>query len=111
MTFDANKTFQETEKLLSGDLASSLVFITRDKENQNGYAFKKVLLNDNLQESFRKSFLGKISSINKNIQKKRFEKYSPTNTTDSIKYISGDEVDKKLLSIDKIKWKRLMVAS
>jgi len=102
MTFDQNKIFGEAEKLLAEDLVSSLIFITREKTKEGmNYDFKRVLLNKDVQDSFRKSFLNTISKINKNIDKKIFDKYSPTNTSDSIKYVKSNEITQTLFKINK----------
>lgn len=99
--FNQDKLFKGTEDLLSENLSATLIFITREKsEESTTYNFKKVLLNQEVQDIFRKSFLGKIKRIRKVIHKINFEKYSPTNTADCIKYISDREVEQKLLKIN-----------
>ena len=66
MDFDARKIFIKVEELLNNRLASSLIFITKEKIQGNiNYDFKSVLLNSDVQESFRKAFLKKISNLEK----------------------------------------------
>jgi len=100
--FNQNTVFEGTEQLLLENLSATLIFITREKSEKSiTYNFKKVLLNQEIQDNFRKSFLGKIKRIKKSIHKINFEKYSPTNTSDCIKYVSYEEVEQKLLKINK----------
>lgn len=100
--FNQEKIFEETNKLLSENLSATLIFITRNKSEETiTYNFQKVLLSQDIQDSFRKSFLGKVSRIKKSIHKINFEKYSPTNTSECIKYVSDKEVETKLLKMNK----------
>ena len=100
--FNQETVFKGAEQLLSENLSATLIFITREKSDEGTvYNFKKVLLNQEVQDNFRKSFLGKVKRINKSIHKINFEKYSPTNTSDCIKYFSDKEVDQKLLKLNK----------
>ncbi|MFH1591846.1 MAG: Kiwa anti-phage protein KwaB-like domain-containing protein [Candidatus Woesearchaeota archaeon] len=100
--FNQETVFQGTEQLLLGNLSATLIFITREKsEERTNYNFKKVLLNQEVQENLRKSFLGKVKRIKKSIHKINFEKYSPTNTSECIKYVSDQEIEQKLLKLNK----------
>lgn len=64
--FNSEKVFQGTEQLLSENLSATLIFITRDKSAENvTYNFKKVLLNQEVQDNFRKSFLEKVKKNQK----------------------------------------------
>ena len=100
--FNQDVVFKGTETLLSDNLSATLIFITREKSEESiTYNFNKVLLNQEVQDNFRKSFLGKIKRIRHSIYKINFEKYSPTNTSDCIKYVSDNEVEQKLLKINK----------
>ena len=95
MDSNQKKIFNEAEKLLEkNNLSSNLIFITR-KIEKNGYSydFKKVLLNDKVQENFRKIYLSKISSLNKKLHKLRLGKYSPTNKSDDILYITSSSTE------------------
>ncbi len=100
--FNQETMFQGIEQLLSENLSATLIFITREKSDTGIiYNFRKVLLNQEVQDNFRKSFLGKAKRIKKSIHKIKFEKYSPTNTSESTKYVSDKEVEQKLLKLNK----------